>query len=240
MQRRWVLFVGSRWRERRPLAEARPADAGWHVSYVADVAAALPACRQIAFDAVVLDQAALARRFASPSNLTGLRQALSCPLLVTSDQPDEVDEAMLLEQGADDFIAWPIAPRRLRARLNAACRGRSASAIPVAAPNGSARSADVGWWLDAPCRALRRGFERVGLTPLQETLLAALLRQPGRLHAHTELVDHARQCGANPCASEIRIHIHRLRQRLFAAGVHDLRIETVRGRGYVLHPVAVA
>ncbi len=230
--RRWVLFIGARWSERRPLADAGASGFGWHVSYLDDVVTALPVCRQIAFDAVVLDHAELVPP-AAPA-WTRLREALRCPLLVSSERPDETDEITVLEQGADDFIGWPIAARRLHARLTAACRGRGPAAAYVDPPNDGTGPGAAGWWLDAPYRALRRGLEKIDLTPVQQALLGALMSRPGRVHGCAELVLHARHCGADPCASEIRIHIHRLRQRLRTAGVHELQIESVRGRGYAL------
>jgi DNA-binding response OmpR family regulator len=41
-------------------------------------------------------------------------------------------------------------------------------------------------------------------------------------------------------ARSIDVYVHRLRQRLSAAGVRDLTIEAVRGRGFVLRGAAAS
>lgn len=190
---------------------------------------------QVAFDAVVVNVSAGSDAMAA--TLARVRQHYAGRVLVVSDSDDEIDEIMALELGADDFVRAPVSPRRLRARLLALLRTARGAATPAgvpATPEPAAAAALGGWHLDTVHLRLERGGRFIALTTTQVQLLQCLQRHAGRLVPRAEL--HERVC---PGASDIRartidVYVHRLRRRLLDEGVHEIRIEAVRGRGFVL------
>lgn len=191
---------------------------------------------QVLFDAVVADVSMPGTRMVAL--LARLRQLHAGRLIVVSNSSDEVDEIMALELGADDYLVLPLSARRLRARLMALlhpCRDIRAPESPAAPQPPVAATFAGGWQLDTALLRLQRGERSVALTASQAQLLQCLGHRVGRLVARAEL--HDRIC---PGASDIRartidVYVHRLRRRLAEEGVTELRIEAVRGRGFVLH-----
>ena len=83
----------------------------------------------------------------------------------------------------------------------------------------------------------------VALSAGQLHLLRCLALHGGRVVPRADL--HRQVCApeSDLRARSIDVYVHRLRQRLLAAGVRDLLIHAVRGRGFMLRseaPAAVA
>ena len=194
---------------------------------------------QVVPDAVVYD--AQAEPEALPAALGALRRWFAGSLLVLDGAADEVDEILALELGADGLLAHPVSPRLLRARLQTLLRRHAGGTPPPA--DDAEPELPAGWHLDAVHNLLQRGAQSVALTDSQAHLLRCLALHTGRVVPRAEL--HGRVCApqSDLRARSIDVYVHRLRQRLLAAGVHDLAIDAVRGRGFVLRhaePGAVA
>jgi len=199
------------------------------------------------FDALLVDAALVEGRAARA--LEALATAHGCPVLVLAERADEVDEIVALELGADLYLARPLAPRRLRAHLQALLRRRATN--PDARPESPAdarreprpgtgpaqRPARClqagGWTLDWTQLHLRRDTRQVRLTPTQAALLRCLMAADGDIVPASALLD-ALPRHERPQARGLRVHVHRLRLKLRDEGVAELQIEAVRGSGYVL------
>jgi DNA-binding response OmpR family regulator len=72
---------------------------------------------------------------------------------------------------------------------------------------------------------------RVHLTPTEFDLLAYLLTRQGKLVSYEELLYIVWGKMSNRYRSRVRVRVHHLRQKVPQESV---RIETVRGRGYLL------
>lgn len=233
---RLVLIVGGRQQPQRAWADCL-AERGLRCIWEGNPEHVDGLHGQVMFDAVVAD--VTGQPGAMVALLSRLRPAYRGRVLVLSDSRDEIDEIMALELGADDYLSAPVSPRRLRARLLALLRTAVAS-TPRAAASPSTATATGGdglggWQLDAVRLRLARGERVIGLTATQCQLLQCLAHHAGRLVPRAEL--HERVC---PEASDIRartidVYVHRLRRRLHEEGVIEIRIEAVRGRGFVLH-----
>lgn len=160
--------------------------------------------------------------------LARLRESHRCPLVVIADRVDEAHEIAALEQGADAILSRPLAPKRLHAQLTALMRLRTW--VQRAAPRRPVAPC-AGWTLDPVGKRLLRDDRSVELTEQQSALLHCLFEHSGRIVSRNTLAA-ALPKGSAVDAHSVDVYIHRLRQRLRAHGVADLRIETVRGRGF--------
>ncbi|MBL8344559.1 MAG: response regulator transcription factor [Rubrivivax sp.] len=190
------------------------------------------------FDAVLIDAALVDGRAARA--IEALASSHRCPLVVLADEADEVDEIVALELGADLYLARPLAPRRLRAHLGALLRrravGGNAPDLAGAAAQGDAAARPLqagGWTLLVAQQRLSCGARSVRLTHAQAALLRSLMSAAGDIVPAEELLAALPQHERLQTRS-LRVHVHRLRQRLRDEGVHELQVEAVRGSGYAL------
>ncbi len=194
---------------------------------------------QVVPDAIIYDAQADAAPL--PLALSQLRRRFAGALLVIDGSGDEVDEIMALELGADAHMSHPVTPRRLRARLEALLR-RHGSGAALQAEHGDNTPADLpaGWRLDPVHNQLQRGEHHIALSGGQAHLLRCLAQHAGRVVPRAEL--HGQVCAPDSQlrARSVDVYVHPQRQRLSAAGVRDLTIEAVRGRGFVLRGAAVS
>jgi DNA-binding response OmpR family regulator len=232
-----VLFVGAGCRPARAEFSTLGRD-GVRCVWSADLDQALRMARLACFDALVIDAGALAAR--EGWALARARAAFGCPLLVVAERSgdvDEVDEIVALELGADAFLARPLAPRRLRAHLAALWRPRSSVAPPEPPITPPAKIG--GWWLDRVGNRLVGDDRSVAVTELQAALLQCLLAAAGRAVPRAQL-RAALPLGREVGARSVDVYMHRLRKRLAEAGVRELVVVCVRGRGYLLRAEAVS
>ncbi len=152
-----------------------------------------------------------------------VRRVASTPILVIAENPDMVDEIVILETGADGLLPRGVDKRLLLARSRALLRRAELAHDP------SVESED--WRVDAARRVLILPSGRqVVLTPLMIDLMTVFLDNPGVIltaEAAAELLGRSQSE-----ADHLRTPIARLRRRLAAAG-EPSAIRTVHGQGYV-------
>jgi DNA-binding response OmpR family regulator len=228
-----VLFVGMTCRPAAAEASLLAQD-GMRSLWLPTPAQATHAARLARFDALVLDAATLDSHTAAA--LAGLRESMQCPLVVLADGGDEIDEIVALELGADAYLQRPVAPRRLRAHLTALLRlARRPPPVAAPAPSCEPDESEDGatWHLDRIGNRLIKGTTFVPLTDVQCALLQCVMTAQGRI-VPRERLRAALPKGQAVDVRSIDVYMHRLRRRLRDAGVFDLVIEAVRGRGYAL------
>jgi two-component system response regulator ChvI len=74
--------------------------------------------------------------------LRRLRERSAIPVIFLTSKDDELDEALGLALGADDYIAKPFSQRLLLARIRAVLRRTEMRAVPV----GEEEGGDAGSW----------------------------------------------------------------------------------------------
>src|SRR5579875_2983905 len=102
---------------------------GFGVRIYADGEAALKALADAPADLVVLD--IKMPRLDGMEVLRRLREKSGVPVIFLTSKDDELDEALGLAMGADDYIAKPFSLRLLIARIRAILRRTEARAEPV-------------------------------------------------------------------------------------------------------------
>lgn len=155
-----------------------------------------------------------------------LRTVSRTPIIVVTARDDEIDQVMLLELGADDYVVKPFRFRELVARIRAVLRRAE---LPAGDPGE--RAARVGELIvDRRRRRAWLGERELTLTPKEFDLLALLAGQPGAVCTREEILAEVWDPNWWGPTKTLDVHIGALRRKL-----GDPRwISTVRGVGYRL------
>lgn len=157
-----------------------------------------------------------------------LRPAFSGPVLMLTARGDEIDQVVGLEMGADDYVAKPVSPRLLLARIRALLR----RGAPVEASRVECGSLVV----DLGARSATIDGDAVDLTSSEFDLLWVLATHAGRPVSREELVRELRGIQYDGVDRSIDVRVSQLRRKLATDPRHSDRIKTVRGVGYQLVP----
>jgi len=158
------------------------------------------------------------------------------PVIFLTSKDDELDEALGLAMGADDYISKPFSQRLLIARIRALLR-RQDLARGVAQPDGGddeeATLLDRGRLVMDPARhkVLWDGRE-VTLTVTEFLILEALAQRPGVVKSRNQLLDVAYHDDVYVDDRTIDSHIKRIRRKFRTVDGEFDAIETLYGVGY--------
>jgi len=145
----------------------------------------------------------------------------------------ETDRIVGLEVGADDYLAKPVSPRELLARIRAVLRRRQ-NAERVR--NRGAVYVFAGWNCDIQRRMLYDPTSvLVTLSQGEFALLHAFLERPGRILSRDQLIDLTLGSSSDAFDRAIDTRVSRLRGKL-ASRAPDELIRTVRNEGYMFMP----
>lgn len=161
--------------------------------------------------------------------LKRLRRGSEVPVIMLTARAGDVDRIVGLEIGADDYVAKPVNPRELVARIRAVLR-RSAARPP--AGNVDLVVGDIR--LNAAARNAWSGEAKLDLTSAEFSLLEHLMRHAGRVVSRDDL--SAAAFGRNhpaPADRNVDTLVSKLRRKLGPANDQDQRIKTVRNAGYL-------
>jgi DNA-binding response OmpR family regulator len=167
-----------------------------------------------------LDGFSLCRRLREKGDLV--------PLILLTSRDAEIDQALGLELGADDYVVKPFSTRVLVARVRARLRRDEAR---LAAP--AARGLAVGpLELDPERLEVRYRGAPLEVTLTEFRLLEALAARPGVVFSRDRLLALARGDDSVVDARLVDTYVRRLRRKLEAIEPAFSGIETVIGAGY--------
>ncbi len=150
------------------------------------------------------------------------------PVIMVTGRVDEGDKVLGFEMGADDYVTKPFSPRELIARIRAVVRRGKA---PLADERKHhLRAGDLE--IDRHRFEVTMKGQRVGLTPKEFELLAAMVGTPGRVFGREELLDIVWGKDGFVEPRTVDVHMARLRAKFAAARTPLPGVETVRGVGY--------
>ena len=157
------------------------------------------------------------------------------PVIFLTSKDDELDEALGLAMGADDYISKPFSQRLLIARIRAILRRQEISA-------GQATSSDQALEpvliergrlaMDAARHKVRWDGQSVTLTVTEFLILEALAQRPGVVKSRNQLLDIAYNDDTYVDDRTIDSHIKRVRRKFRAVDPKFDSIETLYGVGY--------
>src|SRR3954451_16227073 len=167
--------------------------------------------------------------------LRRVRESSSVPVIFLTSKDDELDEALGLAMGADDYIAKPFSQRLLIARIRAILRRRELERGEAAtsATEPDAPALERGRLTIDPARHKVLWDGRVvSLTVTEFLILEALAQRPGVVKTRNQLLDIAYSDDVYVDDRTIDSHIKRIRRKFRAVDPAFDSIETLYGVGY--------
>jgi two-component system response regulator RegX3 len=156
-----------------------------------------------------------------------LRQRSSVPVIMLTAKDAEIDKVVGLELGADDYVTKPYSSRELVARVRAVLRRAQAAGAGGAEV---LRVADVE--VDLPRMRVTVAGRPVDLTPTEFQLLAALIREPGRVFTRGQLLDAVHGVAFESYERAVDAHVKNLRRKIEPVPGRPRYLLTVHGVGY--------
>ncbi len=166
--------------------------------------------------------------------LRRLREKSQIPVIFLTSKDDELDEALGLAMGADDYIAKPFSQRLLIARIRAILRRTEAVASPAEEGDATAAAPLIRGRLSMDPARHRTTWDDapVTLTVTEFLILETLAQRPGIVKTRNQLMDAAYQDDIYVDDRTIDSHIKRLRRKFRQVDPEFDAIETLYGAGY--------
>ena len=166
--------------------------------------------------------------------LRRLREKSDMPVIFLTSKDEELDEALGLAMGADDYITKPFSQRLLVARVKAILRRAtydrgvsSGDAEPELEPMVRGKLQ-----MDPARHHVKWDGKSLTLTVTEFMILEALANRPGVVRTRDQLMDAAYQDDVYVDDRTIDSHIKRLRRKFREVDPEFAAIDTLYGAGY--------
>ncbi|MBP7178129.1 MAG: winged helix-turn-helix domain-containing protein [Moraxellaceae bacterium] len=155
-------------------------------------------------------------------------QGFQQPILMLTARTEDLDQVLGLEMGADDYVAKPVQPRVLLARIRALMR-RSDKTI-----EDLQQRLDFGELIiDNGARAVILNGETIEFTSAEYDLLWLLASNAGRILSREDIFERLRGIEYDGQDRSIDVRISRIRPKIGDDPENPRRIKTVRSKGYL-------
>lgn len=157
------------------------------------------------------------------------------PILMLTARTDDMDQVVGLEMGADDYVAKPVRPRVLLARVRALLRRADAAQ----SSNNETHDTQVvrlefgDLIIDSSMREAWLNNESIELTSAEFDLLWLLAFNAGRVLTREEIFTALRGIEYDGQDRSIDVRVSRIRPKVGDDPMHPRRIKTVRSKGYL-------
>jgi DNA-binding response OmpR family regulator len=189
---------------------------------------ALQSCRAVKPDLVVLD--IMLPGIDGVSVCRTLREESDVPIIMLTARTTDEDKLKGLDTGADDYVTKPFSPRELAARVRAIFRR-------MPAERGPSELKHLDLSVNIQRREALQNGKPLHLTAVEFKLLAAFLREPGRVFERADLIDKAFGYDFESFDRAIDVHIFNLRRKIEPDPKRPRYIKTIYGAGYRLSEV---
>jgi DNA-binding response OmpR family regulator len=150
------------------------------------------------------------------------------PVILLTSRDGEIDEALGLELGADDYISKPVGMRVLLARVEAVMR----RARPRDSEQQDAVVVRGALELEPARYRVTYAGSNLPVTVTEFKLVEALSSRPGLVWSRDRLLEVIREDGTTVAPRIIDTYVGRLRKKLGEIDPNSYEIETVVGAGY--------
>lgn len=166
-----------------------------------------------------------------------VRDKYKKPILMLTARTDDVDQVLGLEMGADDYVAKPVKPRVLLARIRALLRRQESGADGGqhnTEPDGSQSRLEFGELIiDNSAREVWLSEQSVDLTSAEYDLLWLLASNAGTILSREEIFERLRGIQYDGQDRSIDVRVSRIRPKVGDDPMNPRRIKTVRSKGYL-------
>ena len=196
---------------------------GFRVTTAENAAVARANMRGLAFDVLVLD--VMMPGETGMQLAESLRKDQDIPILMLTARAEPEHRIRGLEIGVDDYLAKPFEPRELLLRLQNILSRHKRNL----SPQDVVRIGDFTFHIGRG--ELKQNGETVRLTERERDLLRQFAERPGTPISRLEL---AKQ-GTDGSERAVDVQINRLRRKIEVDPGNPVYLQTVRGKGYILH-----
>ncbi len=155
-----------------------------------------------------------------------LRETSDIPIIFLTAKTELSDKAEGFDIGADDYISKPFEPEELLMRIEAILKRRGLNI----------QKSDIvkigKWEFDRKLADITCGDETLRLTDVEKKLLETFLSQPNQIFSRIKLAEHL---GVEGNDRTIDVQVTRLRKKIEEDPKQPRLLQTVRGKGYILH-----
>jgi two-component system KDP operon response regulator KdpE len=152
------------------------------------------------------------------------------PIIVVSARGKEQEKVAALDAGADDYLTKPFGVGELLARVRVALRHAAMSSADPGEPVFSSGPLRV----DLGSREVNVNGRQIHLTPNEFRLLAALVKNAGKVMTHRQLLRDVWGPGSAQENHYVRVCMNQLRQKIEADPARPKLLLTETGVGYRL------
>lgn len=157
-----------------------------------------------------------------------IRDRVSSKIVMLTARTDTIDQVLGLEMGADDYVAKPVEPRLLLAKIRAVLRRDNN------APEKNSHLVHfANFTLDPQKRALKQDDQPVELTTHEYDLLMLLVENKGQVITREDIFKKLRGVEYDGQNRQADILISNLRAKLERTEDSPALIKTVRSKGYL-------
>lgn len=207
---------------------------GLDVQVIGDGSLAIPAIIEQQPDIVVLDLMLPGADGLEVCKM--VRDKYKQPILMLTARTDDVDQVLGLEMGADDYVAKPVKPRVLLARIRALLRRSETVGVEEGSVDdqGNVSRLEFGELvIDNSAREVWLANEPVDLTSAEYDLLWLLASNAGIILSREEIFERLRGIQYDGQDRSIDVRVSRIRPKVGDDPMNPRRIKTVRSKGYL-------
>ncbi|MBY9081293.1 response regulator transcription factor [Paenibacillus sp. HN-1] len=209
---------------------------GYHSRIVDDGNKALAQFQSDTYDLVLLDLMLPGRN--GLDILQQIRSVSRVPILIVSAKDNEVEKALGLRFGADDYIAKPFSLLELSARIEASIRRATQYSVPEAAVDAAPELLTAGeLTVDPDSFMVRKRGEEIKLTAKEFQILKLLVQHPTRVYTKAMLYQLVWNDEYYGDENLINVHMRRLREKIEDDPSSPRYVVTLWGIGYRLGEV---
>lgn len=163
--------------------------------------------------------------------LTKLREFSNVPVILLTAKSEDIDKALGLTVGADDYITKPFNPIELQARVKSQLRRYMQL-------GGGKTQSDVysvgGIVLNPITKEVTLDSDPIALTRIEYNILLFLMQHVGQSFTPREIYQNVWHDNAYGEESTVAVHIRHLREKIEYNPAEPRYLKAVWGRGYKL------
>lgn len=180
------------------------------------------------FDLIILDL--MLPKLDGLDTMKIIRNKSSVPILIMSAKGSDVEKAVGLELGADDYIAKPFSMIEISARIKAAIR--RATKYSINKEDNIIKIKDI--TIDLDSFLVSKNGQNIQLTSKEFDILKLFVKNPNRVFTKAQIYSFAWKEEYYGDENVINVHMRRLREKIEDDPSKPEYIKTLWGIGYKL------